>query len=98
MKIIRDGKEIELTDDELFRAWQIKKHEFDREDVDYLLRIYLESENVESEEIEKTLNNDDLMDRITESYFDYLGNQDFGDLKWDCIADAYEKERDMLDI
>jgi hypothetical protein len=38
------------------------------------------------------------MDRITESYFDYLGNQDFGDLKWDCIADAYEKERDMLDI
>lgn len=93
MKIIRDGKEIELTDDELFRAWQIKKHEFDREEVDSLLRIYLESEDVDSEEIEKTLDNDDLMDRITESYFGYLGNQDSGDLEWDCIADAYEKER-----
>lgn len=93
MKIIRDGKEIELTDNELFRAWQIKKHEFDREEVDYLLRIYLGSEGVDSEEIEKTLDNDDLMDRITESYFDYLGNQDSEDLKWDCITDAYEKER-----
>lgn len=93
MKIIRDGKEIELTSNELYGAWSECQHEFDRKDVGKYLSWYLVGEDIPEEEREEILNNDDLMDDVATYWREYLDNQNPRDLRWDCMIDAYEKAK-----
>lgn len=93
MKIVREGKEIELTEDELYRAYCEKQHEFDYENVRSNMDGYLAQEDYEVLK--------DNTDFIEDAAYELRINIDKYDMSYEyAIKDAIEtiKRRDMYEM
>lgn len=89
MKIIRNGKEIELTSNELKDAYYECEHKWDvsflREQMEYVI----EYDNYELVELaERFLHDDNFADRVAYRYRKYADDYPSGDEEWDCITSA----------
>ena len=84
MKIVRDGKEFELTIKELDDAWLEVEHKIHRADVIDYLGMWCDDNGIlAQDERKKYLENDSLIDDITEEYEDRLErNLSYYDPDW----------------
>ena len=94
MKIIRDGKEIELTDNELYTAWEEQQHRLDCDYIRERLAEYLD--DLSEEEIKVIIDDRNFVSSVAYQWRKYMNNQDNGDFKWACVEDAYELVRKRI--
>lgn len=88
MKITRDGKEIELTRDELYSAWNEQQHKWDCEYILESLMEYLD--DLDEKEIEAITGNSELISDIAHQWRKYINNNNNGDFEYACFVDAYD--------
>ena len=93
MIIIRDGKEIELTADEMRQAYYECQSKWDlafiREEMEYVI----ESEDDELVALaERCRKDEDYAERVALRYREYADEYPSGDAEWDCIVDALRTE------
>jgi len=89
MKIIRDGKEIELTDHELWLAHEEKQRQYDRQYIEDAIKSYCADD--ESLDIEAILENEDMIDAVASKYRDYFESyidECCGDMRYECLIDS----------
>lgn len=88
MKIIRDGKEIELTREELVDAYYEQEHIWDME---YISGNLVEQYNDvhEYDEVEEALQDNTFCDRVAYRYRKYLDDQSSSEIEFGCLIDAY---------
>ena len=70
MKIIRDGKEIELTTEELNDAWREVEHDGHRNDVIAYIEMWCDDNEIT--DTDKYLKDESLIDDITYDYEEIL--------------------------
>lgn len=92
VKIIRDGKEIELTSDELYQAYEEKQHLYDMMDIEFELDVYDDDELVEQygmtrEQLNKLVSE---MAYRMRKYIDKY-DMDFEDARVDAIKDIADE-------
>lgn len=93
MIIIRDGKEIELTPEELMGAYYECQLKWDMAFIEDMAENIFESENDDYVELAKRIENDpEYKKRVAISYRKYADEYPSGDTEWDCVIDALEKE------
>lgn len=87
MKIIRDGKEFELTRDELFVAYSEQKYLFAIENIEMNMENYLEDEEYEALK--------DNRDFIEEAATELIRNEDKYNMDYsEALKDAIEDTKD----
>ena len=91
MVIIRDGKEIELTDSELRTAYYELEHKWDCEYIRDRLPDLLD--DCEPEYIKKEVENEELISEVAYKWREYIDNRESGDYEWVCLEDAYDYVR-----
>lgn len=84
MKIIREGKEIELTPDEIFQAYLEQEHLFDIQNIENNMEYHLSEE-----EYEELKDNRDFIEEATD---ELRHNQDKHDMDYEY---ALRNERDL---
>lgn len=93
MIIVRDGKEIELTADEVRQAYYECQLKWDVECILGITETMMESEDGELAELAERFQNDrDYAKRVALEYRSYMNEYPGGDTEWDCVVDALEKE------
>lgn len=91
MVIVRDGKEIELTKDEIYQAYLEQESMFDLENIDLNMEVYLSKE-----EYELLKDNKDFME---EAAYELRRNQDKYDMDYEfALKEAFDTvKRSFLD-
>lgn len=93
MIIIRDGKEIELTADEMTQAYYERQSRWDREFIREEMETVLESEDDELVALaERCLKDEDYARRVAIRYRKYADDYPSGDAEWGCVTDALRTE------
>lgn len=83
MVIVRDGKEIELTKDEIYQAYLEQESMFDLENIDLNMEVYLSKE-----EYELLKDNKDFME---EAAYELRRNQDKYDMDYEfALKEAFD--------
>lgn len=83
MVIVRDGKEIELTKDEIYSAYLEQESMFDLENIDLNMEVYLSKE-----EYELLKDNKDFME---EAAYELRRNQDKYDMDYEfALKEAFD--------
>ena len=87
MVIVRDGKEIELTKDEIYQAYLEQESMFDLENIDLNMETYLSKE-----EYELLKDNKDFME---EAAYELRRNQDKYDMDYEfALKEAFDTIKD----
>ena len=89
MKIIRDGKEIELTAKEMQDAYYEQQHKYDIDDITgWVMESFSDSDNKKYREIVVHLKDEDFCDRMAYRYRTYLDEVITGEDEVACWIDA----------
>lgn len=86
MIIIRDGKKIELTSEEMIKAYYEQQHKWDMEYVANDIPIWLEKE--ESNITRRLRNDEEFCDKVAHRFRKYLGDIITGEDEQYCWEDA----------
>lgn len=93
MTIIRDGKEIVLTESELVSAYYEQQHKWDVEYITGdLLEQYIDEEFSSDKEIKmgnRLVNDPEFADKVAYKYRKYLDDAYGSDTEWEDLIDAY---------
>lgn len=92
MKIIRDGMEFELTEDEMRSASREVIH---IDDVREITSMFEDMTDYDKFDVNAILNNEALLDKIAITYRDNVDwdwDRGSGDYMWECLRDATECE------
>lgn len=94
MKIIRDGKEIELTKKEMIEAYYEQEYNFD---VEYITGSLLDQyiDDCSDEMIDRLRNNPKFASRVAHRYRKYLEDAYGSEYEFDCLLDAYDYIKDF---
>lgn len=84
MTIERNGEIIELTQNELYLAYQEARHEIDKDDIAYFVE-WLDSDDPRRKEFE----NPEFMADVAFRYRKYMDDDINEDAMYQCIIDAY---------
>lgn len=90
MIIMRDGKEIELTPQELLDAYYEQEHKWDMNYISQDLPVLFNDEGDYDEEIKRLQTDKGFCSRMAHKYREYLEDRiSVDDDEWPCWKDAY---------
>lgn len=89
MKIVRDGKEIELTYEEMRSAYFEMEHEWDKDFLKDMMENIIEAGSPDLVKLaERYLQDSEYADRVTYKYRSCMDGAEDGNLEWDCTTEA----------
>lgn len=85
MKIIRDGKEYELTRDEIMACYFQERLRLDLQDIKYIIK-----KKKKWQDLYNKLEQDENFAKEFALKYRYFKNKSFADEEWSCMTTAYD--------